>query len=224
MHSTAIPSGPPQFELRRTRQPMLWAAATYSLGIVAGTYFWRPLLWWSAASILFLAFAAYFIRHRPWLAKALVLSGLFLAGAMHIQLRSQSDRVNTEINPLADGRELQIAAHVIRDGRVQPGSFGEMRQTLDVETEEVKTGADAGMPLHSGIRMSIYVPRGRSSGDFNLTANNSEEAGDIAVQNQSSDSMRVFHYGERLLFTAKLKLPRNFRNPGAFDYQGYLAD
>jgi competence protein ComEC len=36
--------------------------------------------------------------------------------------------------------------------------------------------------------------------------------------------MPVFHYGDRIHFTAKLRLPRNFRNPGAFDYQGYLAD
>ena len=36
--------------------------------------------------------------------------------------------------------------------------------------------------------------------------------------------MPIFHYGDRIRFTAKLKLPRNFRNPGAFDYQGYLAD
>ena len=36
--------------------------------------------------------------------------------------------------------------------------------------------------------------------------------------------MPVFHYGDRIRFSAKLKLPRNFRNPGAFDYEGYLAD
>ncbi len=36
--------------------------------------------------------------------------------------------------------------------------------------------------------------------------------------------MPVFHYGERIRFAAKIKLPRNFRNPGAFDYEGYLAD
>jgi competence protein ComEC len=36
--------------------------------------------------------------------------------------------------------------------------------------------------------------------------------------------MRVFPYGERLRFAAKLRAPRNFRNPGAFDYRGYLAD
>lgn len=35
--------------------------------------------------------------------------------------------------------------------------------------------------------------------------------------------MRILHYGERIRFSAKLKPPRNFRNPGAFDYQGYLA-
>src|SRR6201981_2017650 len=36
--------------------------------------------------------------------------------------------------------------------------------------------------------------------------------------------MRKFRYGERLRFPVKLRVPRNFRNPGAFDYQGYLAD
>ncbi len=36
--------------------------------------------------------------------------------------------------------------------------------------------------------------------------------------------MPVLHYGDRIRFTTKLKLPRNFRNPGAFDYQSYLAD
>ena len=34
----------------------------------------------------------------------------------------------------------------------------------------------------------------------------------------------TFHCGDRIRFLAKLKPPRNFRNPGAFDYEGYLAD
>ena len=29
-------------------------------------------------------------------------------------------------------------------------------------------------------------------------------------------------YGERIHLLAKLRLPRNFGNPGAFDYEGYL--
>jgi competence protein ComEC len=36
--------------------------------------------------------------------------------------------------------------------------------------------------------------------------------------------VRIFHYGERLRFPVKLDPPRNFRNPGAFDHQQYLAD
>jgi competence protein ComEC len=34
----------------------------------------------------------------------------------------------------------------------------------------------------------------------------------------------LFHYGERLRFPAKIYPPRTFRNPGAFDYQGYLME
>ncbi len=36
--------------------------------------------------------------------------------------------------------------------------------------------------------------------------------------------MPDFTYGERLRIRAKLHPPRNFRNPGAFDYGGYLRD
>src|SRR5205823_3720656 len=34
----------------------------------------------------------------------------------------------------------------------------------------------------------------------------------------------IYSYGERLRLTAKLHPPRNFRNPGAFEYRGYLAE
>src|SRR5258708_12663804 len=35
--------------------------------------------------------------------------------------------------------------------------------------------------------------------------------------------MRIFRYGERIRFFVKLRPPRNFRNPGAFDYEGYFV-
>lgn len=60
--------------------------------------------------------------------------------------------------------------------------------------------------------MSIYSLK--ANGDLNKNALNAE----------LTDFMRGFHYGERIRFSAKLKPPRNFRNPGASDYQGYLAD
>jgi competence protein ComEC len=97
---------------------------------------------------------------------------------------------------------------------VQEGGFNEIRQAVDVETEVVKTAEGQAAAVHSGIRLSIYSPRPND-------VVSEETAGTAA---SPSTPMPVFHYGDRLRFSAKLKLPRNFRNPGAFDYQGYLAD
>src|SRR5215469_14470643 len=63
-------------------------------------------------------------------------------------------------------------------------------------------------PIHAGLRRGIYTKA--SDPEY-------EEDG-------ASSPMRSFRYGERLRFPVKLRTPRNFPNPGAFDYQGYLAD
>lgn len=193
---------------------MMWAAVAYSLGIVAGVYLWRPTLWWVLAGSFFVAAASYLSRRRTWLAWTLALGAFFLFGALHVQIRGASTRLDTGIQPYAGGQPLQVIAHVTRDGRLQPGGFGETRQTLDVETEDLTTD-DSGevVHVHSGIRLSIYSQR--STQEF---------PEDAAPTHSDSVTMRAFQYGERLRFTTKLKLPRNFRNPGAFDYQGYLAD
>ena len=189
---------------------MLWAAGAYSLGIVAGVYAWRPAVWWVVAVAVFGAAAAYFASRRSGVAWLLALGTFFLAGALHIQMRSASPRLDTGILPYADRREIQVTAHVTREGRVQPGGFGELRQTLDLESEQVQTPDGLIVPIHSGIRINIYSPRG-----------NDDVPADLAI---TSPLTQMFHYGDRIRFLAKLKPPRNFRNPGAFDYEGYLAD
>ena len=189
---------------------MLWAAGAYSLGIVAGVYAWRPAVWWVVAVAVFGAAAAYFASRRSGVAWLLALGTFFLAGALHIQMRSASPRLDTGILPYADRREIQITAHVTREGRIQPGGFGELRQTLDLESEQVQTPDGLIVPIHSGIRINIYSPRA-----------NDVVLADLAI---TSPLTQTFHYGDRIRFLAKLKPPRNFRNPGAFDYEGYLAD
>jgi competence protein ComEC len=193
---------------------MLWAALSYSLGIVAGAYLWRPALWWVLAGMAFLAAAAYFAYRRSQLGWALALGACFLAGALHMQAHGSAIRLDTNIQPYADGQQIQITAHVARDGRLQQGGFNEIKQSVDVETEEVQTGPGESVAAHSGIRLSIYSPRPNDTAP--------EESPDPTAA--SSSAMPVFHYGDRIRFSTKLKLPRNFRNPGAFDYQGYLAD
>jgi len=197
---------------------MLWAAAAYSAGIVAGVYQWRPVLWWIVAGAAFIAAAAYFTQRRAALGWTIALAALFLAGALHVQLRSASPRLDTSIQSYADRQELQITAHVTRDGRLQQGGFNEIKQTLDLETENVETAAAPIEPatshresIHSGIRLSIYSPRPNDAAPEEISE---------PIPTTANAPMPVFHYGDRIRFSAKLKLPRNFRNPGAFDYEG----
>jgi competence protein ComEC len=192
---------------------MLWAATAYSLGIITGVYLWRPALLWIAGGVVFVLAAAYFAQGRSGLGWSLALGSLFLAGALHIQMRDASAHIDTSIQPYANRQELEITAHVIRDGRLHPSGFGEIRQTLDVETEEIQTATGQIIAVHSGIRLSIYRRR-RDNASSEDNSNTSP----------ASTPMPVFNYGERVRLSAKLKAPRNFRNPGAFDYQSYLAD
>jgi competence protein ComEC len=176
---------------------MLWAALSYSAGIVAGVFAWRPASWWIAAGIAFLGAGVYFVRRRKWLGAGLALGAFFLAGALHIQLRGSASMLDTGLYPFADGPEVEMTGHVTREGRFRDTAPDELKQSLDVATEEIITDTGTRIPVHSGVRLGVYAA--------------------------ASTKMRLFHYGERLRLPVKLKLPRNFRNPGAFDYQGYLA-
>jgi len=159
MNASPTPASPPAFHFKASRQPMLWAAVAYSLGVVAGLYQWRPALWWVVAGAAFVAAAAYFATRRSSLGWLLALGAVFVAGALHIQARGASTHLDTSIQRYADRQELQIIAHVTRDGRLQPGALDEIRQTVDLETEEVRTAAGQSEAIHSGVRLSIYSPR-----------------------------------------------------------------
>jgi competence protein ComEC len=210
MISSSTSAGPPAFQFKASRQPVLRAAGAYSLGIVAGVYAWRPAVWWLVAGAMFGLAAAYFVSRRSGVAWLLALGSFFLSGALHIQMRSALPRLDTGILPYADRQEIQVTAHVTREGRVQQGGFGELRQSLDLESEQVQTPDGMIVPVQSGIRLTIYSPRA-----------NEDVPADLLL---TAPLPQTFHYGDRIRFLAKLKPPRNFRNPGSFDYEGYLAD
>ncbi len=141
----------------------------------------------------------------------MALGAFFFAGAMQTQLRPVG-QLDTLITRYADREELQIIAHAVHDGRIQAAGFGDMKQSLDVETEQIQTPSGETLPVRSGIRVTIYGPRSEA------TDTNEASGAD------PSTAMRTFRYGDRIQFIGKLRLPRNFHNPGAFDYQGYLSD
>ncbi len=188
------------------RQPLLWAALAFAGGIAAGCYAWRPPIWWLAVIVLFGMFGAWYTRRRAWAALALGLAAICAAGAFAIQARSPAD-TGIALLPLGDGEGVLVTGHAITDGTVLQEGGGETRQTLDVETENVAVESRT-VSVRSGLRIGIY---GRES---------VSESGEDAP----AAPMHVFQYGERLRFAAKLYAPRNFRNPGAFDYASFLAD
>jgi competence protein ComEC len=190
-----------------SRQPLLWAAAAFAGGIEAGVYLWRPPVWWLAAATLFVGFASYFIGRRAWAASALGLCALFAAGSLAIQVRGPANSSGAELPRFASDQEVMVTGSITREGEVLQEGFSEARQMLDVETEQITSQGET-FAVRSGLRVGFY----------------SKGKKDESKDGKSEVPMRVFHYGERARFPSKLYAPRNFRDPGAFDYRGYLSD
>jgi len=193
---------------------MLWAALAYAGGIVTGFYAWRPPLWWLVAAVVFSATGAYFLRRRALAAFALGLSALFVTAALTMQSRVPGNH-ETDVLAFADGRDLIVTAHVIKEGNLREKTPGDAQQRLDLETEQVVASNDKGnetFVIHSGLRVSFYGHEAKN------------EEGKNESEERAAIPAHLFRYGERLRFPVKLYPPHNFRNPGAFDYTGYLAE
>ncbi len=190
---------------RSRRCPLFWAALAYSSGLTLGAYAWRPLLWWLAAVAIFLTAATYWRKRRPQCASAAVLFALLSAGALVTQLRPPHVESDRSVLNFADGHEVILTGHVIKEGTPQQIA-ADTQQRIDLELEDIAS-ENVSSPSRSHIRLSIY---GKA-----LHAGEPEP---------SPEPMRQFHYGDRLRLPAKVYPPHNFRNPGSFDYQTFLAD
>ena len=209
LHEQLAPAVPPA-PGNSSRQPLLWAALAYAGGTFAGAHWPKPALLLILAALVFTAAAACFRPRRTGIAYVLAVAVFAVLGALAIQLSIPHVGVDPRAMALADGREVTVTGHVLEEGEIRTGTRGGVRQRIDVETEEFALDGHAS-PVHAGLRLNLYgkgaVP----------------ESG-VEYGEPEPGTMRIFHYGERLRFPAKLRPPRNFRNPGAFDYEGYLAD
>ena len=199
---------------RPPRQPLFWAALAFSLGLWAGERAWRPPLWWAIAVVVFFLSSSWFLTRRAWLAKALSLGVWVLLGALFIQIRSQPPAADqpspVSLLSLADGHLVTLTAHVLREGYARAAGPRSVR-SIDVETEAIGI-ADGNWPIKSGVRLTIYDKVKLE--DRQATSENPI----IRLPDHLSQ------YGSRLHIRAKLHPARNYRNPGAFDYEGYLRD
>ena len=196
------------------RQPLFWAALVFSAGLWVGVRAWRPAIWWTVAIATLAFVAVFFVHRRPWLAKVLALVTWFLFGALLIQIRARPAD-DPRLPLVSDGRSLFLTGHIIREGYARSAGPHSIRQSVDLETEEIESNGER-WPVRTGIRLALYERGGGAALE--------PGADDRAIYQASSEPAPPFSYGTRLRIRAKLHPPRNFRNPGAFDYEGYLRE
>lgn len=190
---------------RPPRQPLFWVALAFSFGLWAGVRTWRPPSWWLIAIFIFLFAASWVLGKHAWLAKTLSLGVWILLGALFIQIRSQPP-AEAQQNPIpidnvADGHQVTLTGHVLHEGYAHTAGPRSMR-SIDIETEAI-ANTDGSWPIKTGIRLTIY-----------------EKSDDPIARSPDPPIL----YGSRLRIRAKLHPARNYRNLGAFDYEGYLRD
>jgi Domain of unknown function (DUF4131) len=111
---------------------------------------------------------------------------------------------------LGDNEAVHVTAHVMSDGAERNGVTG-LHQQVDLETETIES-ENRTQSVRTGIRLSIYARYAPEQ----TALDSSPDAGSVAI--------KPLGYGQRIRFSALLTAPRNFRNPCAFDYAGYLRD
>lgn len=190
--------------VRPTFQPLFGAALAISAGLWVGARAWRPPSWWVIAVLAFVLAASWFVNRRAWAARLLALATWFLLGALLIQVRSPQVG-DPQILALADGREVTLTGHVIREGYARATGPRSTRESIDVETERIESEGQTYL-VRAGVRLTLYERENESR------------------TVETPVPPLALSYGTRLRVRAKLHPARNFRNPGAFDYEGYLRD
>ncbi|HTR25492.1 MAG TPA: ComEC/Rec2 family competence protein [Terriglobales bacterium] len=207
-----------------SRQPLFWAAILFSLGHWCGLRVWRPPAWWAVAIVVFVLGACWFVPRRTWPARCLALTTWVLFGALLIQVRGLPHE-DPNLNKFSDGQPVTLTAHVVREGYSRAGLF-DAKTTIDVESETIENGGGV-VPVRAGIRLTLLERGEKLAPSEKLNADPAGRS-QITISSTSEEPAQPpfpsFQYGERLRIHTKLHRPRNFRNPGTFDYEGYLRD
>ena len=192
------------------RAPLALAATAFACGILLAAHAQRPLWFWGCAAVVLVlcAFGAVAQNHLSFVGFSVTLAwtcaGAFAQGAAPV--------THVVIPPRQFlYREVHVTGHITSDGWLLAGAGP--RQRFDLQTESVKftdeNVREQQFLAPIGMRVTIYS---RSSTGYD------EEQ----EQPSTAAALPQLAYGQRISFTTKLRLPRNFRNPGAFDYEGYL--
>jgi competence protein ComEC len=176
------------------------AAIAFAAGILLADHLQRPAMMWAGAAALLAACGmAAVLTKSLRLAQFSALLALLCAGAF-ARAGEPAPNLTTPPAEFLNGDAVEIEGHVTSDGAFLPGN--RPRERFDLQTESMRLG-ERTVVSPIGMRANVFSPHWDEN------------------QDDEADFPRLV-YGDRVRITAKLRLPRNFRNPGAFDYEGYL--
>ena len=194
-------------------EPAFFAVLAFGGGILAGGWIWHPPVVWIGSALFLLAAGAFLATRLARIALLTVGSAFLCLGAFVSQCPNIVEAPDASITQFASGEEVVLTGYVSRDGIFKPGPFGGMQQTIDLQVEQIEPEPGRIVPTGGCVRLTLYtkhalpLPPDRSDEEL------SEEAG--------AGSTALF-YGQRVRLAAKLRPPLNYKNPGAWDYRGYL--
>ena len=163
---------------------------------------------------MLLGAAAFLVRRRPRISLATVAAAFVFLGAFAAQSRDAATEPPAGIMRFTSGQEVVLTGYLVRDGIFRQGSFGKQQQSIDLAVEQAEGGAEA-TPTNGTVRLTLYsTARARHA-----TADADEEP----AEDEDGNSLMPLFYGQRVSLTAKLRPALNYKNPGAWDYRGYLA-
>src|SRR5579871_833719 len=189
--------------------PLTFAATSFGLGVWLAGALQSPVWLWASASLalVFCTLAAAAIGNYR-LGYAAGFPALACAGAF-ARLWMPTPAVVLPPPEFLYDHPIEIIGHVTNDGAMLAGR--QPRERFDLETEQIQLD-DATFIEPFGLRATLFAgDRKRVESEENEYQTDEDHAG-----------FPLLVYGERIKFTAKLRLPRNFHNPGSFDYEGYL--
>ena len=195
------------------REPAFLAVVAFGAGILAGRWIWHPPLVWLGAILFLLAAGAFLAARLPRASLLTVAVAFMCLGAFVAQCRDAASEAQAPIKQFTSGQEILLTGYVSRDGTFKPGPFGGIQQSIDLQVEQVESAETPAVPASGCVRLTLYTkhpsPRPLDESDEELS-------------DEASTSSAALFYGQRVRLEAKLRPALNYKNPGAWDYRGYL--
>jgi competence protein ComEC len=182
-------------------QPALLAAIALSAGIAATHLYWIAPAWLLLAGIMPLLTLCWFGRQTSRLILLPLFVVFVLIGALLSEVQPRPDAQPSLIH-LSDGDRHSITGEIVRFGAVrtiesQRPFSNEPAQEQQLSVQLAVSSVDT-KPVTGGMRLAIYAPM------------------DIQIA--------TVHCGDRMTFTAALKEPQRYRDPGVWDGRAWLLD